>query len=129
MWTTFSDNEDKRLVMLALEFEILGSRIVWNNISRKMSGRRAPKQLEMRLRALIRTSRKQLARFPPCFLSTHRMQPEFAYSFQRKQNARSVASLAMSPRLMYGNRLESQRGMLGSYYLQRYQELFALLGV
>ncbi|KAF4129248.1 Histone methylation protein DOT1 [Phytophthora infestans] len=72
MRTTFSDNEDKRLVMLALEFEILGSRVVWDDISRKMPGRRAPKPLEMRLRTLKRTYGKQPARFPPCFLSTHR---------------------------------------------------------
>ncbi|EEY55718.1 uncharacterized protein PITG_09684 [Phytophthora infestans T30-4] len=57
------------------------------------------------------------------------MQPEFAYSFQLKQNARSVTSPAMSPRLMYGNRLESQRRMLRNCYLQLYQELFALLGL
>ncbi|EEY66686.1 uncharacterized protein PITG_21835 [Phytophthora infestans T30-4] len=99
-----------------------------------MPGRLAPKQLQMRLRLLKRTYGKQLARFPRAsytYIGLIQMQPispEFAYSFQPKPNARRYIfsdDSAADVRQQAGK----PEGKLGSYYLQLYQELFALLGL
>ncbi|POM81865.1 Histone methylation protein [Phytophthora palmivora] len=78
MCTSFSDQEDKKLVVLATEYEIQGLRIVWRDVARKMTGNRPPQQLEMRLRALKRTYGKALARFPPCFFTVAMPSPNYA---------------------------------------------------
>ncbi|KAG7379820.1 hypothetical protein PHYPSEUDO_008088 [Phytophthora pseudosyringae] len=70
MRTSFSDLEDKKLVVLVSEYERQGIRVVWKNVARKMPCSRPPKQLEMRLRALKRSYGKQLTRFPPCFFTS-----------------------------------------------------------
>ncbi|KAG7381827.1 hypothetical protein PHYPSEUDO_005610 [Phytophthora pseudosyringae] len=70
MRTSFSDLEDKKLVVLVSEYERQGIRVVKKNVARKMPCSRPPKQLEMRLRALKRTYGKQLTSFPPCFFTS-----------------------------------------------------------
>ncbi|KAK1945818.1 hypothetical protein P3T76_002866 [Phytophthora citrophthora] len=67
MRTDFQDAEDKKLVWLALDYELAGQRIIWKDLARKMRGKRQPRELESRLRALKRTYGKVLARFPRCF--------------------------------------------------------------
>ncbi|KAL3668655.1 hypothetical protein V7S43_005954 [Phytophthora oleae] len=67
MRTEFLDGEDKQLFSLALEYELAGKRISWNDLARRMRGKRRPRELEQRLRALKRTYGKCLTRFPRCF--------------------------------------------------------------
>lgn len=54
MRTTFSDKEDKKLVVLTLEYECQSARVAWNNAACKMPRNRPPQQLEMRLHARFR---------------------------------------------------------------------------
>lgn len=93
MRTTFSDAEDEKLVVLALEYESQGGRIVWKEVARKMPRKCSPQQLEMRLCALKRTYGTHLARFPPAFFSTP--SPTYSHSVRFQVLVPSKANRAI----------------------------------
>ncbi|KAG3155421.1 hypothetical protein PI126_g9169 [Phytophthora idaei] len=55
MRTNFTDAQDKRTVVLALEYESQRKRIEWKEVARTMQGKYSAQSLENRLRALKRT--------------------------------------------------------------------------
>ncbi|KAG7378129.1 hypothetical protein PHYPSEUDO_010534 [Phytophthora pseudosyringae] len=70
MGTTYTDAQDKRLVVLALEYESQRKRVEWKEVARTMRGQHSAQDLEKRLRALKCTYGRDLARLPRCFFST-----------------------------------------------------------
>ena len=62
----FSDKQDKRLVRLALEYELLGKRIDWNTIAAEMTrcGGFPPSKLKNRLKTLRNRYKTPLYQFP-----------------------------------------------------------------
>jgi hypothetical protein len=69
MRTSFTDNEDKLLVQIALQFEREGLRITWAYVARRMKTKRSANELRLRLTSLKSTYGKTISTFPRCFFS------------------------------------------------------------
>ncbi|GMF39066.1 unnamed protein product [Phytophthora fragariaefolia] len=70
MRTTFSFNDDKQLVQIALAYIDAGTRITWEDVARCMrSTGQSAVALRQRLQALFRTWGQDIARFPPSFFT------------------------------------------------------------
>ncbi|KAG2904339.1 hypothetical protein PC114_g11881 [Phytophthora cactorum] len=75
MRTNFTDAQDKRIVVLALEYESQRKRVEWNEVARTVQGKYSAQSLENRLRVFKRTYGSDLSRFAPCFFSTSTLVP------------------------------------------------------
>ncbi|EEY64809.1 uncharacterized protein PITG_15598 [Phytophthora infestans T30-4] len=103
MWTKFTDAEDKRLVVLALEYESQRKRAQWKEVARAMRGKYSAQALESRLRALKRAYGMDISRFPRFFFSTHRVKRN-ELSVMTDENAGEVLPAAVSKIIeMIGN--------------------------
>ncbi|KAE8978407.1 hypothetical protein PR001_g24853 [Phytophthora rubi] len=91
--TSFTDTQDKRLVVLALEYESQSKRVVWKEVARAMRGKHSTQALENRLRVLKRTYGRDLARFPRCFFSTASPQTTNFHLLAPRQAERTVRNV------------------------------------
>ncbi|EEY56273.1 uncharacterized protein PITG_20661 [Phytophthora infestans T30-4] len=112
MWTKFTDAEDKKLVVLALEYESQRKRVQWKEVARAMRGKYSAQALQSRLRALKRTYGMDISRFPRFFFSTHRV----------KRNELSVMFSVLYRRSRFDNKLEGQMRTQVRCFLLRFQK-------